>query len=299
VSGGVNLKYMSTPLTTGFHYGIPAKAYHSDPCSVPSLSSGIARTLLNESPAHAHLAHPKLGGAGKERTDSMGLGSLVHSLMDDNPEKDWELGVFDNYKGGEARLWRDGVTASGKLPVLERDLTEARPVVESLRRKVAAYPDEKCEVTAIWKEGEVWCRARYDRLRIANGTALFRDWKTSSNDMSDRGLIRSITKYGYHIQVAFYLRGLAACMGVSVPTLSSRIASLGHELIFVQTAAPYTVRRVKMTDLFLERGNRDCEKAIKTWGECLASGDWSDPREAEVFEADLPLYMEDVEIEIG
>jgi hypothetical protein len=283
---------MSTPLTPGFHHGIPAKVYHADPAPAPSLSSGIARTLLSESPAHAYLAHPKLGGAGKESTDSMGLGSLVHSLMDDNPEKDWEWGVFDNYKGGEARLWRDSVTASGKLPVLERDLTEARPVVESLRRKITLPPEAKSEVTGIWQEGDVWCRARYDKLHIVHGAAFFWDWKTSSNDMSDRGLIRSITKYGYHIQVAFYLRGLAACTGLP-------LSSLKAELIFVQTAAPYTVRRVKMTDLFLERGQRDCDKAIKLWGECLASGDWSDPREAEVFEADLPLYMEDVEIEIG
>ena len=83
-------------LSPGLHHAIPAKDYHADCCPVPSLSSSIARKLINESPAHAYLAHPKLGKGPNESTNSLSLGSLVHSLMDDNPEKDWELGVFDS-----------------------------------------------------------------------------------------------------------------------------------------------------------------------------------------------------------
>lgn len=282
---------MST-LLLGLHYGVSAKRYHADPVNPISLSSGIARKLLSESPAHAYLAHPKLGGAGTEETASMGLGSLVHSLMDDNPEKDWVLGPFDSYKGGEARLWRDGIIAAGKTPALERDLVEARPVVDALRAKVIVPPDAKSEVTAIWKEGDVVCRARYDRLHVAAGRANVWDWKSSSNDMSDRGLIKTIVKYGYHIQVGFYLRGLAACTGLDPSALT-------FTLVFVQTKAPYTVRQVRLTEMFLHEGDRKAEEAIEKWSTCLRTNDWSDPRESEVFEADMPLWMDEVDIEIS
>lgn len=278
-----------TPLPPGLHCGIPAKVYHSDPCAVPSLSSSIARKILAESLAHAHLAHPKLGGAGNITTDAMGLGSLVHSLMDDNPEKDWVLGPFSDYKGGEARAWRDRISLSGKTPALERDLVEARPIADALRAKVA-LPECKSEVTAVWKEGDVWCRARYDKLAITNKE--FWDWKTSSNDLSDRGIIKTIAKYGYHIQMAFYLRGQAACTGIELDDLSAT-------LVFVATKAPYTVRRVRLSDMFLAEGSRKAQEAIQLWGDAMKLGDWSDHREAEVFEAEMPMWMDEVDIEIS
>lgn len=276
-----------TALTPGLHYGIPAKAYHADPCEQPSLSSGIARLILSESLAHAHLAHPKLGGAAKTATESMGLGQLVHSLMDDNAEKDWELGVFDSYKSGEARAWRDRIALSGKQPVLDRDLVDAQPVADALKAKVI-LPECKSEVTAIWREGDVWCRARYDKLALTNKH--FWDYKTSSNDLSDRGIVKTIAKYGYHIQMAFYLRGLKACTGLE---------HLSATLVFVATKAPHTVRRVRLTDTFLAEGHRKVEEAIEQWGTAMKTGEWIDHREAEVFEAEMPMWMDEVDIEIS
>lgn len=279
-------------LTPGLHYGIPAKAYHADCCPEPSLSSGIARLILAESMEHAHLAHPRLGGADKNKTDAMGLGQLVHSLMDDNPEKDWVLGPFDSYKTGEARAWRDRIALSGKTPALDRDLAEARPIADALTAKTI-LPKCKSEVTAIWQEkGDVWCRARYDKLALGTQSADFWDWKTSSNDLSDRGIIRSIAKYGYHIQIAFYLRGLMACTGM---TLDASNATL----VFVATKAPYTVRRVRLTETFLTEGMRKAVEAIDKWDTAMRTCHWSDHREADVFEAEMPMWMDEVDIEIS
>lgn len=282
---------MNITLYPGLHYGIPAKAYHACPCPVPSLSSGVARKILSDSVAHAYLAHPKLGGVAKTNTDSMGLGSLVHSLMDDNPEKDWVLGPFDSYKSGEARAWRDSIALTGKTPALQRDLVDAEPIANALKAKVE-LPACKSEVTAIWREGTVWCRARFDKLHLTDNSGEFWDWKTSSNDLSDRTLIRTIVRYGYHIQLAFYLRGLAACTGLKPDSLSAT-------LVFVATEAPYTVRRVRLTDTFLGKGHTKVEEAIGLWGNAVATGDWSDPREADVFEAEMPLWMDEQDIEIS
>lgn len=278
-------------LAPGLHYGISAKAYHADPCEKPSLSSGIARKILAESLAHAHLSHPRLGGTGNVTTASMGLGQLVHGLMDDNAEKDWELGPFDSYKSGEARAWRDRVALSGKTPALGRDLVDAQPIADAFKAKVA-LPECRSEVTAIWREGDVWCRARYDKLAMTSQSANFWDWKTTANDMSDRGIIKTIAKYGYHIQMAFYRRGLAA-----VTELPS--ALIVPTLVFGATKAPWTVRRVRLSDTFLAEGDRQVQEAIDQWDTAMKTGDWSDHREAEVFEAEMPLWMDEVEIEIS
>ena len=41
-------------------YQLDALAYHADPCPVPSLSAGVAHTLLTQSPLHAKYCHPRL-----------------------------------------------------------------------------------------------------------------------------------------------------------------------------------------------------------------------------------------------
>lgn len=282
-------------LKEGLHLGISAKAYHADPCESPSLSSGIARKIIMDSIAHAHASHPRLGGVANKKTDAMGLGGLVHSLMDDGAEKDYELGVFPDFKSGDARKWRDAVSASGKSPILQRDLEDATPIASALRAKAGNGSrrdpfagDAKCEATAIWKEGDAFCRARYDRIVThLDGSIEVWDWKTAAN-VSDRGIVRSVVKYGYHIQAAFYLRGLAA-LGYD---------RLGFTFVFVEARAPYTVRRVKLTDTFMNEGKWRTEQAIDQWRVAMASGDWSDPRESDTFEAEMPAFMDDTEIEI-
>ena len=83
---------MSAPLGVGLHYGVPAAVYHACPCESPSLSSGVARTILDQSIAHAWHEHPKLGGGKKESTAAMTTGSVVHSLLA-GEDSDIEIGT--------------------------------------------------------------------------------------------------------------------------------------------------------------------------------------------------------------
>ena len=61
---------------------MPADAYHADPCEQPSLSASMAKVIWNQSMAHAHAYHPRLGNAGpaKESTKAMRSGSILHWL---------------------------------------------------------------------------------------------------------------------------------------------------------------------------------------------------------------------------
>ena len=70
-------------------YEIPATEYHADPCPEPSLSASVARTLIDRSPLHAWMQHPKLGGQQEEKPAArMSLGSAAHSVI---LQGNWDL----------------------------------------------------------------------------------------------------------------------------------------------------------------------------------------------------------------
>lgn len=281
---------MSTPLDVGIHYNVPAHVYHGDPCPEPSLSSGVARTLLDEGEAAAYRSHARLGKKKSETTEAMNTGSIVHSLLAGNTD-DFEVGLFDNYRSGAAKTWRDGVLAGGKNAVLECDLDEARRIEMSVRKNVCnggitndPFADHgKSEVTVIWKEGDAYCRALLDRLVVdPNGYADIWDWKCTS-DVTDRGILRSVVKWGYHIQEAFYRRGLAA-------VLPSHAGRISWTFAFVLDHAPYTVRRVCLSPEFLNAGKSDANLAIGLWRHALATDQWPDGS-AETLTLDAPGYL--------
>jgi hypothetical protein len=294
-----NTQITAAPYAFGLHDGIPSAIYHADQLTdKPSLSSGLARKILDQSLAHAHLGHPRLGGGKSESTAAMSLGSLVHALLA-GENSEIEIGNFDSFRGKAAQEWRDTVKSSGRIPALEKDLDEARLIVAAITANAAngisntPYTDAaRNEVTAIWLEGDAPCRARFDRLLIdPNGYADVWDWKTTT-DISERAIVRTICEYGYHIQAAFYLRGLAAC-------LPSHKGRLTFTFVFVETTAPYAVRRVCLSAEFMAVGAREASKAIRLWSQALATNEWADTRSLETLHAQAPTWMDDDEINIG
>lgn len=266
-----------TFLPVGLHYGVKSSAYHADPCETPSLSSGVARTILSQSIAHAWHEHPRLGKGKGESTAAMTTGTVVHALLA-GEDSDLVIGNYDNYRSKDAQNWRDGVTASGKTPALERDLDEGRKIVEKIKERAFVgitnnpftSPHGRSEVTAIWKEKDVFCRARYDRLVIdSNGYADVWDWKTTT-DVSPDAIQRAIVDNGYHIQAAFYLRGLTALK----PEFAGRTSFI---FVFVEKDAPYAVRRVCLGESFMTAGNHLVSQAIREWQSANASGNFNDP----------------------
>lgn len=221
----------------------------------------------------------------------MNLGQVAHSLLA-GENSDLVLGNFDSYRSAVAREWRDTVEKVGKIPVLERDMTDARPVADAVRAKAALgitnnpfAPHGRSEVTAIWEEGDAYCRARYDRLVIEpDGYADIWDWKTT-NDISVRGIEKAIAHFGYHIQAAFYLRGLTAI-------LPKYIGRTSFVFVFVETAAPYHVRRVKLSPAFFEIGRKKVSEGIALWQQAIAANCFTAPA-FDTLEIEPPAYLEE------
>ncbi len=282
----------TAPLDVGIHYGVPASVYHADPTITPSLSSGVARTINAKSLAAAHREHPRLGGKRKQTTEAMNTGSIVHSLLANRPE-DFEVGNYDTYRSKPAQVWRDGVIESGKNAVLECDLDDARKIADSLRKNIcnggvtndpfAAHG--KSEVTIIWKEGDDYCRCLPDRMLIEPGAIDVWDWKVT-NDVTDLAISRSVVKWGYHEQEAFYRRGIAAVLP------NHRISWM---FAFVLDVEPFTVRRVCLAPDFLAAGRLSVSKAISKWRNALKTNEWPDNSEY-TLTLDAPGYLLDDEI---
>ncbi len=219
----------------------------------------------------------------------MGLGSIVHSLLA-GESSDIVLGNFDSYRSKAAQEWRDSVEASGRTPALDHDMEDARPIVAAVGLKAAVgitnspfVADGKSEVTAVWKEGDAYCRARYDRLVIdPNGYADIWDWKTTK-EIGERAILRSIVDMGYHIQAAFYMRGLSQCL----PSHKGRISFI---FVFVETAPPYQVRRVTLSPAFLAIANKDVNEGLAKWKHAIANNDFT-VASFETLEIEPPAYL--------
>lgn len=272
---------MSAPviLPAGIHHNIPAAVYHADPAPRPSLSSGVARTLLKQSLAHAYAEHPRLGGsAEKVTTREMDVGSLVHALLAGTPGE-IEVGDFDDYKTKAAREWAAGVRAAGKVPVLPKHYAPAVAIADAVRAKATAgttddpFCDGYAEVTGIWAKGEpgaeTYFRARFDRLVMPSAEPwTCWDWKVTS-DVSTEALVRKIASMGYHYQAAHYLDGLDHLC----PAFAGRHAFV---LCFVEDAAPYSVRRVCLSESFLGIARSGIGRAHDLWAHALKTNKWPD-----------------------
>lgn len=283
----------ATSLGVGLHYDVPAPIYHADPCEAPSLSSSVLRTVLSRSLRHAWLEHPRLGRkvATSAPSREMRFGSVVHAIQSGD-ESEVVVGDFKDYRTNAAKDWRDGVTASGRTPMLGHEMTDVRPAVDALVAKAAAgidnspfVPHARSEVTAVWRETSgILCRARFDRLVLdpSGHTADIWDWKTTS-DVSPEAIERHIINQGYHIQAAFYERGLRLAASFTGP--------VSFVFAFVEKEAPHAVRRVCLSEAFMSIGRMEVSRGLDLWAGAVQSGHWPERGEGETLHVTPPLWF--------
>ncbi|HEY8943080.1 MAG TPA: PD-(D/E)XK nuclease family protein, partial [Polyangiaceae bacterium] len=198
----------------GLHELTPEE-YHGDPCEVPALSSSIAKILVTESPAHAWLAHPRLGGRRFEPSADMDRGSLMHALLLQH-ERPVSVVDADDWRTKAAREAREAARAAGVLPVLRHKYDSALKASEVIRSRLrdewGILLDGRVEVAAVWEEladdgTKVLCRAQMDHLAIDLGAASILDLKCggcAAPDFCERQMV----PMGYDIQQAAYTRAI-------------------------------------------------------------------------------------------
>lgn len=257
-------------------------AYHADCCDAPSLSSGIAKLLLERPPYWAWAAHPKLNPdhAPSEPKAVFDIGHAAHAMLLEGG-KGIEACAFDNWMTKEAKAKRDSAREAGLTPVLTKDYERTQEMARIAAAMLADYGIDVAttqnECTMIAEVDGVLCRTRPD---IYTGNRII-DYKTTgvSLDVFDK----QAAKFGYDLQAAMYMRVAA---------------ELGHKcdwLFLVQeTVAPYPVQLFKPTMEFIEVGKRKFTEALNIWHECMLLDEWTGyPKDIQMLDA-MPWDLSDL-----
>lgn len=249
--------------------------YHSDILGgEPTLNQSTANTILNRSPYHAWLEHPKLGNKRRKATKVMDRGTVVHSILLGN-RADIVVLDYDNYRTKAAQEARDRAAEQGETPVLRKDyeywLKDAEKIKAELAGDFGIHFEGISEACIYWQDhapnGEqVECRSMLDHLEIFNGHAHIYDLKTTTN-ASPGHVTKSIINYGYDVQAAAYIRAVTE----SDPSLAGRI---DYTIVFIEDSPAQAITPVKLSEGFLTVGRQKWDRALHIWEQCLRRNSW-------------------------
>lgn len=259
-------------IAPGLHPAIPRTDYHNDQVADrPTLSASIAHTLTVASPLHAQANHPRLNPSLLRREEPRyDLGTAAHAWLLEGADIVHCVDHVD-WRTKDARDQRDEARAAGKIPLLAHVWADCKDMVEAARQQLADHDADpplftqgKAEQTIVWDENGVVCRARLDWLR--DDCATIDDYKTTSASADPDRWERTMYGIGADIQVAFYLRGVAATCGL--------LRWPEFRFVVQETYPPYALSVIGLAPSALELANRKVDRAIGLWRECLGSGRW-------------------------
>ncbi len=249
-------------------------AYHADPVIKPSLSSSVARILIDKTPRHAWVAHPRLNPDYEpEVSTKFDLGSVGHTYMLRDVGGVRVVDAAD-WRTKAAKEARDEARENCQTPILVGQMDEVQKMVAAGREQIAMLDDEadrrafvqgtgRAEQTLVWKEGEVWCRARLDWEPDLRD--VFHDYKTTSASAEPETWARTLYGFGGDVQAGFYRRGLRAVLGIELPE---------WRFIVQEIKAPYALSVVALGAGALDMAERKAKWAIDTWARCMAEDKW-------------------------
>lgn len=273
---------MTTRVTEPGIYDLTAEAYHADPCEPASLSSGGARKLITDVPARFWWERHN----PPERTPALNLGSAAHEWL-------LEAGTFslrylvkpEGYDGrlkkwAETKAEIEAAEAEGYRILSHADYKTVKAMRDALYASLlarAAFQRGRPETSLFWIDPSygIWCRCRPDYL--PHEGRIFADYKTCES-VRDDDLQRSIARYGYHQQAAWYADGIRA-LGIADDPIMV--------FVFQEKSPPHLVRCVSIAGEALARGRTLNSRAKAIFARCLETGEWPGYPD-EITEIDLP-----------
>jgi hypothetical protein len=270
----------------GQHDAVPEAEYHAD----AALSSGIAKLLIDRSPAHAWTAHPTLNPDWKpEVEDKFDMGTAAHKLLLEGENCIVE-GNFPDWRSALAKQFREDARKLGQVPLLVPQANRVREMVERGQEQMGTWYSDldlflngKPEVTIRWEDDHgVQCRARIDWLHDSSYTV--DDYKTTSASSLPAKWERTMYGMGADVQVAFYLRGLRKLYGY--PTTDQQ-----WRFVVQETYAPYALSVVTLAPSAMAIANDKVQKAIDLWATCMEKDFWP-AYPAKIASVEVPTWEE-------
>jgi PDDEXK-like domain of unknown function (DUF3799) len=259
----------------GIFLDFPTNAYFDDPCPTPSLTQSIAKILIDQSPAHARLEHPRLrppatdDDEGEKYTTPKAIGNAAHSMMMGRGKEIAE-GKFNNWMTKEAKTFRAEQEAAGKTVILSKHLSRAMDMVKAARAQLdaigwhEAFTDGQGEVVIAWREGSTWFRSMIDWM--SSPTRLY-DYKTGAVSFAPHAIPLKMEGDGWHIQGAMQERGL----DILVPDTAGRRK---FRFAAQENYPPYALVGVELDEHWLTMGRKKLAYAVELWQRCMAANGW-------------------------
>jgi hypothetical protein len=265
-------------MTPGIHR-ISMADYLADCCPVPSLSSGVAFTLLNESPLHAAHRHPRIFGRPRDFSNASDTGTTAHDMLlggegriceiDPNDHPAEKTGnIPDGWTNKSIRAARDLARSNGLTPILSGELVGIRAMVRAAKDYIASsqiagiFDGGESELTVIAQDGDTWLRTRPDWLN----DEISLSYKTSKADIGPRAFARLMNSMGYGFSLAFYERVLLA----AEPGKKRR----RHLMLIQQQDAPYACALYNLAPAKAAIERAQVDRAIRLWAHCIQTGSW-------------------------
>lgn len=248
-------------------YDLPEVDYHGDKlCPEPSLSRGIAHTMLTRSPLHAR--HRALSAA--TTSSDMDFGSAAHRLF---------LGKGAEIEVIEAPDWRrrkafdpgpvaDEARAAGKIPILAKSFEHVSTMVTAGRRQLEAmdlpvWRNADAEVSCFWRQDGVWNRARIDLL--PRDLSAICDLKTTASAHPD-DFVRQAFRMGWHMQAAHYQSAVMRCFKLK--------RDIPFWFLVLERDPPYALSVIELDGAAIALARRSMERAREMWRRCLDTDVW-------------------------
>lgn len=258
--------------------------YHAHHAVSKSHLDQIAR-----SPLHYWARYLDPNRVTPEPTPAMVLGSALHTHVLELQE--WDRlyvtapeGIDRRTKDGKARWAEFEAQAAGKTVLSAGDVEQ----VMAMGRSILAHPSAayllsqpgKAETTHLWTDAETGleCKCRPDWL-LDDGLIVV-DLKTTS-DASPNEFRRSIAKWRYQVQAAWYLEGLQQATG-----------QRPEQWIFicVESKPPYAAAVYAADAEMIEAGWKQARIDLEKLAECRAANRW--PSYSDQIEMiSLPAWM--------
>ena len=239
---------------------MPEHEYHADPVEGGSLSSTMARKILD---TPAHLAEYLQGPP--EYKNAYDMGSAVHALV---LGTGWPIRVceFDDWRKKEAREQRESARAEGEIPLLPHEHEHAKRIAQAVKDHPIAGPlfqNGRPEVSAFapHPNAPIWLRARMDWVTPDH---ILVDLKTART-ADPRRWSRTVYEYGYDVQRALYCLAYRQATG---------IAPRGFIHVAVENEAPFAISVNQLDPEFVRIGDDRLDRAVRRYVHAIETNQW-------------------------
>jgi len=266
-------------MNPGVYPNLPMSEY----LAIPALSGGVLTTLVQDCPLAAWT--DSYLNPNREQSHNMDadIGSVAHKLLLEKSAEGIEVidpADHPNEKGGGyAQGWtnksikaaREQARLAGKIPMLIDAMTDAAEMAATANTFIAGADIAVCrafsqnlgesETTIVWREGDLLCRIRPDRLSADRRLCV--SYKTTPGSANPHRWSRS-QLLDYYVGEAFYQRGIAEVF--------DEVSS--HVFLVQETKKPYLCSLIGLSPAWMELGARKVRHGMHEWRNCLASGVW-------------------------